>query len=65
MWLTKPIYEALPYYYAAIGIVALLAQLYVTHWYWPLICTVVGLSSLAAAIIVWIKRRDHRAAERS
>ena len=41
MWLSKPIYEALPFYYFAIGLVALLARLYVDYWYWPLICTVV------------------------
>lgn len=60
MWLSKPIYEALPYYYAALGVVALLAPLYVDYWYWPAICTVVGLASLGAGAFVWIKRRDHR-----
>ena len=51
MWLSKPIYEALPFYYVAIGLVALLARLYVDYWYWPLICTVVGIGSLAAGVI--------------
>ena len=61
MWLSKPIYEALPFYYIAIGLVALLARLYVDYWYWPLICTVVGIGSLVAGLLVWLKRRDHRA----
>ncbi|HJR69661.1 MAG TPA: hypothetical protein VKA43_06440 [Gammaproteobacteria bacterium] len=60
MWLSKPVYEALPYYYVAIGVIALLAQLYVDYWYWPAICTVVGLASLAAGAFVFIRRRDHR-----
>jgi hypothetical protein len=60
MWLSKPLYEALPVYYIVIGLVALLAPLYVDYWYWPVICTVVGLGSLAAGAFVWIKRRDHR-----
>lgn len=60
MWLPKSVYEALPYYYVAIGVVALLAQLYVNYWYWPAICTVVGLTSLAAGVFVFVKRRDHR-----
>jgi hypothetical protein len=60
MWLSKPVYEALPYYYIGIGLLALLARLYVTYWYWPLICTVVGVGSLVAGAFVWIKRRDHR-----
>lgn len=60
MWLSKPLYEALPIYYIVIGSIALLAQLYVDYWYWPLICTVVGIGSLAAGVLVWVKRRDHR-----
>jgi hypothetical protein len=61
MWLSKPFYEALPFYYIAVGLLALGAQLYVDYWYWPLICTVVGVSALAAGFFVWFKRRDHRA----
>jgi hypothetical protein len=61
MWLSKPIYEALPYYYVALGLLALAALLYVDWWYWPAICTVVGVSSLAAGIFVWLRRRRHRA----
>jgi len=61
MWLSKPLYEALPYYYFAIGVVALLAPLYVSYWHWPAICTVVGIGSLVAGAVVWVKRRDHRA----
>ena len=60
MWLSKPIYEALPYYYIAIGLAALLASLYVNYWYWPAICTVVGLGSLIAGLVVWLRRRDYR-----
>ena len=60
MWLPKSVYEALPYYYAAIGVIALLLPLYVDYWYWPVICTVVGLASLAAGVFVFVKRRDNR-----
>lgn len=61
MWLAKPIYESLPYYYMAVGSVALIAALYVNYWYWPVICLVVGLVSLLAGLVVWLKRRDYRA----
>jgi hypothetical protein len=61
MWLAKPLYEALPFYYVAIGLIALLARLYVNYWYWPVICTVVGISGLVAGSVVWLKRREHRA----
>lgn len=60
MWLSKPIYEALPYYYVALGLLALGALLYVDYWYWPAICTVIGVASLAAGIFVWLRRRRHR-----
>ena len=61
MWLSRPLYEALPFYYVALGLIALLARLYVTYWYWPLICTIVGIGSLIAGLVVWLKRRDARA----
>jgi hypothetical protein len=61
MWLSRPLYEALPFYYIAIGLIALLARLYVTYWYWPLICTIAGIGSLIAGLFVWLKRRDARA----
>jgi hypothetical protein len=61
MWLAKPVYEALPFYYIALGLVALLAPLYVTYWYWPAICTIVGAASVLAGGVVWRTRRRHRA----
>ncbi len=45
----------------AVGSVALIAALYVNYWYWPVICMVVGLVSLLAGLVVWLKRRDYRA----
>jgi hypothetical protein len=50
----------LPYYYAALGLGALGALFYVDYWYWPLICAVVGVSSGAAGVYVWLVRRRHR-----
>jgi hypothetical protein len=61
MWLAKPFYEALPFYYASVGVLALAARLYVSWWYWPAICTAVGIVSLLAGGYVWLKRREHRA----
>jgi hypothetical protein len=61
MWLSKPLYEALPFYYIALGLIALVAGLYANYWYWPAICTVVGIGSLIAGAVVWVKRRDYRA----
>ena len=61
MWLSKPVYESLPFYYMTLGVTALLAGLYVNYWYWPVICIGVGLGSLLLGLVVWLKRRDYRA----
>ena len=61
MWVAKPIYEFLPYFYLFTGAVSLAASMYLTHWYWPGICFSLGLMCLVAGLVVLLKRRDHRA----
>jgi hypothetical protein len=63
MWLSKPLYEALPYYYFALGVIALIARFYVDWWHWPAICLGLGVLGIAAGLFVWLKRRSHRRAE--
>lgn len=60
MWVSKPIYESLPYFYLLVGVVCLAASMYLSHWYWPEICFSVGLFCLVAGLVVWLKRRDYR-----
>ena len=60
MWLFKPMYEFVPYFYLAAGFISLLASLYVNYWYWPAICTGVGMGCLVVGLVVWLKRRDYR-----
>jgi hypothetical protein len=50
MWVSKPIYESLPYFY--------------NHWYWPTICFVTGVVCLVAGLVVLLKRRDARVTDR-
>ena len=64
MWVSKPIYESLPYFYLLAGAICLGASMYVNHWHWPTICFVSGLLSLVAGLVVLLKRRDHRGADR-
>lgn len=61
MWLSKPIYEGLPYYYMALGLAALLTAFLAARWYLPEICSAVGVVSLVAGLVIWLKRRDYRA----
>ena len=60
MWVSKPIYESLPYFYLLAGAIALAASMYLNYWYWPTICFVVGLGCLIGGLVVLLKRRDHR-----
>jgi len=60
MWVSKPIYESLPYFYIVVGAVALIASMYLNHWYWPTICFVVGTASLVGGLVLFLKRRDYR-----
>jgi hypothetical protein len=60
MWVSKPIYEALPYFYLVGGAVILAASMYLNHWYWPTICFTVGLLCLVGGLVVLLKRRDYR-----
>lgn len=64
MWVSKPIYESLPYFYLLVGATCLGASMYVSYWHWPTICFVVGLVSLVAGLVVLLKRRDHRVTDR-
>ena len=60
MWVSKPIYESLPYFYLFAGVVSLLASMYLNHWYWPTICFIVGVSTLVGGLVLFLKRRDFR-----
>jgi hypothetical protein len=64
MWVSKPIYESLPYFYLLSGAVSLAASMYLNHWYWPTICFIVGLGCLVAGLVVLLKRRDYRDQDR-
>jgi len=60
MWLSKPLYESLPYYYFAVGLAVLASSFYLNYGYWPIICAGVGFASLVAGLVVWLKRRGYR-----
>jgi len=64
MWVSKPIYESLPYLYLTAGATSLAASMYINHWYWPTICFVTGLICLVAGLVVLLKRRDYRVTDR-
>ena len=64
MWVSKPIYEGLPYFYLFVGAISLAASMYVNHWYWPTISFGLGMFCLVAGLVVLLKRRDARVNDR-
>lgn len=65
MWISKPIYEGLPYLYIVLGAGSLIGSMYLDYWYWPSIGFVVGVIGLVAGLVVLLKRRDHRETDKS
>jgi len=60
IWLTKPVYELLPYFYLGAGLAALGFSMYLNYWYWPVICLLAGIALVTAGLALWLKRRDFR-----
>jgi hypothetical protein len=60
LWLSKQIYEALPYFYLLAGAISLAASLYLDFWHWPAICLGVGFVCLTLGLVIFLKRRDFR-----
>jgi hypothetical protein len=61
IWLSKPVYETVPFFYLVAGAALLLASLYLDYWYWPLICLAGGIVCLILGLLILLKRRDFRA----
>lgn len=60
MWLSKPVYEALPYLYLAAGGVLLGLSLYLDFDIWPTACLLLGICCLIYGLVLWLRRRDYR-----
>ena len=52
MWIAKPVYESLPYFYLVAGLLLLTAAMYVTHGYWPTVCFTTGCICLVAGVVI-------------
>jgi len=60
MWMTKPVYESLPFCYMAVGVTVAGAAFFVDQGRWQVACLAVGLPMLVGGLVVWLKRRDYR-----
>ena len=56
MWLSKPVYESLPYYYMALGFAAVLASVHIDRWIWSELFSFGGLLSLVGGLVLFVVR---------
>lgn len=61
IWLPKLLYDSLPYFYLASGIVAFFATLYISEWFWILPHYVL-FSAVCLHLGIIVYRRRHRKA---
>ncbi|RMF97073.1 MAG: hypothetical protein D6727_06325 [Gammaproteobacteria bacterium] len=60
LWLSKPLYELLPWFYMLAGLASLAGTVYLDYWYWPTICLVTGIACLTGGLVIWLRRKDFR-----
>jgi uncharacterized membrane protein len=60
MWLSRPVYEFLPYAYMLLGALLLGAAFYGVASNWSTVLSLTGVIALIAGLVLWLKRRDYR-----
>jgi hypothetical protein len=60
MWISRPIYELLPYLYMLVGAGLLAAAWLVDAGIWSSTFLVVGALSLMGGLVLWLRRKDYR-----
>ena len=61
MWLPKPLYEGMPYYYLGLGAAALIAAFFLESGYWPEISAGAGVVLLIVGAMLLLRRKGYRA----
>jgi len=59
MWFPRPLYEALPYAYAIVG-VALLVVAFVAENAPRSLLLTLGVLGMIGGLVLWMRRRDYR-----
>jgi hypothetical protein len=59
MWLSRPLYEFLPYAYMLLGVLLLGGASYVGGG-WTSLILLLGMGLLVYGVVLWLKRRDYR-----
>jgi hypothetical protein len=61
MWISRPLYELLPYLYMLLGFALLAAAWLVELTLWPSIFLAIGALCLMGGLVLWLRRKDYRA----
>ncbi len=59
MWLSRPVYELLPYLYIVMGVLFLGSASFVSHQLANLLL-LLGVILLILGAVLWLRRRDYR-----
>jgi len=59
MWLSRPVYELLPYLYIVMGVLFLGSASFVSHQ-WTNLLLLLGVILLILGAVLWLRRRDYR-----
>ena len=60
MWISRPVYELLPYIYMLVGVGLLAAAWLVEMQVWPSVFLALGALSLMGGLVLWLRRKDYR-----
>ena len=60
LWVSRPLYEVLPYFYVLVGGITIATGVYVNYWHWLPICIVAGVVSIVTGLVASLKRRNNR-----
>jgi hypothetical protein len=63
MWLARPVYELLPYFYMLLGLVLVAASFWVNVERWSSWLLGGGGLALLVGLVLWLKRKDYRKAQ--
>ncbi len=60
LWLSKPLYEFLPYFYVLVGVMLVAAARAVEAGVWRAICMLLALAFVVYGGLLWWRRRVYR-----